>query len=303
MEIYLISLILFFVFCGTYLVLVSLMKILPPTERKKPIFTLIVQISNLKNKLIENNIALSGAIVILLFAVFFISLNLIGTPQDFEEGILVEMAGMLLDAVLLFFLFNLMQELREKRLTIKRYENEIDDFRGWKENEAKYRVMGNINRLSKMGINNIDLTNTYLNGSTFHNLNLTDSIFYEADMHSTRFEQVELQNTIFIDSYLKGAYFFNCDLENANFTGAIFYETTFEEVNLQNIIFTRTNLNNVAFHNLDISNIRAHRAYVSHDWFSKIEKMDITGIEKLKQKYSIIESTMRPGVYSLKLKP
>ena len=46
----------------------------------------------------------------------------------------------------------ILERLGEKRRNIKRWQEEIDDFRGWNSEEAKFRIVGNIKRLNRNGI-------------------------------------------------------------------------------------------------------------------------------------------------------
>jgi len=92
--------------------------------------------------------------------------------KDFWLNILVESYGMLFDifviGILIFWLqdrgIKKLEEQRkirekefERKRTIQRYEEEIEDYLGWDEKEATFRIVGNIKRLKKLEVGFINL--------------------------------------------------------------------------------------------------------------------------------------------------
>ena len=76
--------------------------------------------------------------------------------EGFWREILIESYGMLFDIIIICVLTLWLNQKGRKLLQIKRYHDEIDDFRSWKSPEAAYRIRGNILRLNQNGISNID---------------------------------------------------------------------------------------------------------------------------------------------------
>jgi len=85
-----------------------------------------------------------GALIIVSLSTLFIY----GYKDDFIKNVFVEAHGMVFDLLIIAtFLFWLQTRVRKKRTreqNIKRWQEEIDDFRGWDEKEAAYKIAGNI---------------------------------------------------------------------------------------------------------------------------------------------------------------
>ena len=66
----------------------------------------------------------------------------------FIRDVLVEAHGMLFDILIIgtfiFALHELVEKRRERKSKIKRWQEEIDDYRGWDEKEATIKIVGNI---------------------------------------------------------------------------------------------------------------------------------------------------------------
>ena len=66
--------------------------------------------------------------------------------NTFGEGLLIETFGMLLDVLVIGIIILWLNEIRDKKrrreLEIQRYQEEIDDFRGWDDKEATFRIIG-----------------------------------------------------------------------------------------------------------------------------------------------------------------
>ncbi|MCH8981687.1 hypothetical protein IH922_06685, partial [candidate division KSB1 bacterium] len=61
-------------------------------------------------------------------------------------------AAFWIDAVIIaFFIF-----LRDRRKAIERHQEEIDDFKKWDSEEARYRIAGAIRRRNRLGKTDID---------------------------------------------------------------------------------------------------------------------------------------------------
>lgn len=127
-----------------------------------------------------------------------------GYKGDFYKNILVEAHGMLFDilviGVFIFALHKTGEKRLKRELDIKRWQEEIDDFRGWKSEEAKFRIIGNIKRLVRNGITDI---------------NLTDSFLKNADLLGANLKETDLRR-----ANLMGAYLLDANLEEANLEGA-----------------------------------------------------------------------------------
>ncbi len=119
---------------------------------------------------------LAGITVSLLTALFrFYDL-------EFGENVLVEAHGMLFDILVIGVFILWLNRKGEKRIANRRYEEEIDDFRGWESDEASHRIRGNIKRLNRNGISKINLSNSYLKSADLKGANLQESYLLEVNL-------------------------------------------------------------------------------------------------------------------------
>lgn len=191
---------------------------------------------------------------IFLLVAFFITLttSIVFTfrrgngQNEFFLNILVESYGLVFDLLIVGCLLLWFTKLAERKLEIKRYKNEIDDFRLIRGNEeVSARIMGNVKRLSNMSYTKVDLhmcdlsyqhftknTNDTgsrhslnLNGANFFAAKLTKSIFFGCYLENANFRSAKLQNAYFGLANLNNAKFNGADLKGAVFTDAYFLET------------------------------------------------------------------------------
>ena len=121
---------------------------------------------------------------------------------------------MLLDILVFGVLILCLNKLTEKRMEIRRYIDEIDDFRGWKSEEAAYRNAGNLKRLKRNGYKgNIDLKNCYLGGVDMKKDGLLE--YFKKHLAGINLVEGKLQN-----ADLRGAKLMIADLEVANLESA-----------------------------------------------------------------------------------
>lgn len=277
-------------------------------------------------KIISDTIQLS-------LAIFWIALSLtillswaIQKPTDydsFSEGVLVEMVGMLFDILLLLLLFNWINEKGERKRRIQQLEDEIDDFRGWDEKEAMFRIVGNIKRLNRLGVVKLDLTRCFLKeanlallnleGSTLNYCNLEDSRLVStclakseisnvnlnfSKLENAKIDEAVLDNVSAIGSDLKHAslretYLRDVDLHSANlfgssWNGALLYGVNFKEAFLNNSWLTEVDFRDVNLNNADLTGAHLEGAKVyREDWFEYLKDCNVTGIEGLTIRYEI----------------
>jgi len=144
-----------------------------------------------------------------------------GPLGEFLVNILVESHGLLFD-ILLFGVVIMAFELREsEREQIKRHKEEIDDFRGWNEKEATYRIIGNIKRLNRLGEKDIDLSRTYLVGADLGGLQLDSANLIKANLSGA-----SLKNCSLVGCKLSGANLNGATVDGADFTRAEFGNTS-----------------------------------------------------------------------------
>ncbi len=157
----------------------------------------------------------------------------------FREGITVEAFGMLFDILILGVIFSVLFKFTENRRDIKRYLEEIDDFRGWSEPEAMYKNVGNIRRLFKLGVkwSELDLRDCYLDGCQLMAFNLRNANLERANLSNSNLELTNLRG-----ANLKMANLVGANLEGANLEGANLEEASLQEAELGRANLERANL-------------------------------------------------------------
>jgi len=162
---------------------------------------------------------------------------------EFIRDILVEAHGMLFDIIIIgifiFALHSLVNNKRQRKSEIKRYQDEIDDFREWDSEEAVFRIVGNIRRLNRRGVSKIDLSNCYLQNAKLSNTNLE-----EANLRGAHFNKADLRGAKLKNAKVGGAHFIETDFTGTNLSGCVLTEANFEKA-----IFRDANLNKTDFGN------------------------------------------------------
>lgn len=229
---------------------------------------------NTFNEVIEKPI-LTSAIVLVVVTILVIGLSLnyyINEFSSFWPQILVEAHGMIFDIAVIGILLFWLNQSGETRQRIRTYKDEIDDFRLWESEEAALRTVGNLKRLNRHRVYEINLVNCYLaktnlsyvnlKGSNLNSANLTNSSLIESNLENTRLNQTNLENSNLNQANLKGAYasganFKDAFLIKAQFEGAFLIKTNFMnaflmEANLQNSYLMGADFENASLYKADL---------------------------------------------------
>jgi len=220
-------------------------------------------------RIIEKPI-LTSFMVLILLSILVLGLSApyyYANFKDFFKEVLAEAHGMLFDIAIIGILIFWLNANGEKQLRIKMYKDEIDDFRQWESEEAAFRTVGNIKRLNRHKISNINLVNCHLtktnlnqvtlNGSNLNSANLShcnaiECDFSDARANQTNFENAKMNQAIFNTAYASGANFkdaflikaqFNkAFLIKANFSNAYLMEADLRDCHLTGAIFDEASL-------------------------------------------------------------
>lgn len=196
--------------------------------------------------------------------------------HSFYGQILAEAHGMLFDLAIIGILLVWLRTKGEKSLRIKTYKDEIDDFRLWESEEAAFRTVGNIKRLNRYKIFNIDLSNCHLvktklnyvvltganlNYANFFNSFLLDVNFEDARLNQTNFENCNMNQSVLRGAYANGANFKDTYLVKTNFENAFLIRANFEnaflmEANLQNADLTEADFTNANLYKADLRGVK-----------------------------------------------
>lgn len=193
------------------------------------------KIQDLFNDVIEKPM-LTTSLVLVGVAIIVLGLSFRYYLNDFDSfwpQILAEAHGMIFDIAVIGLLIYWLNQNGETRQRIRTYRDEIDDFRLWESEEAAFRTVGNIKRLNRHRIHEINLVNCYLaktnlnyvnlNGSNLNSSNVSNSSLIETNLENTRLNQTNLENSNLNQANLKGAY-----ASGANFKDAFLIKARFE---------------------------------------------------------------------------
>ena len=230
------------------------------------------------NNIVEKPL-LTSAIVLILVTIIVLSFSLKYYIYDFDAfwpNILAEAHGMIFDIAIIGILLFWLNQNGETRQRIRTYKDEIDDFRLWESDEAAFRTVGNLKRLNRHGIYEINLVNCYLartnlnyvnlKGSNLNSANISNSSLLESNLENTRLNQTNLENTNLNQVNLRGAYasgsnFNDAFLIKAQLEGAFLIKTSFRnaflmEANLQNSYLMGADFENASLYKADLRGVK-----------------------------------------------
>ena len=236
-----------------------------------------IQIKKLKEyfiSILEKPI-LTSSIVLVILTIFVLGLSLNYYLADFDSffgQVLAEAHGMLFDIAVIGILIFWLNKNGEMRQRIRTYKDEIDDFRLWESEEAAFRTVGNIKRLNRHGICEINLVNCHLartnlnyvnlSGSNLNSSDVSNAFLIETNLENTRLNQTNLENSNLNQANLRSAYasganFKDAYLIKAQLEGAFLIKTNFKnaflmEANLRNCYLTGADFENASLYKADL---------------------------------------------------
>ncbi len=216
---------------------------------------------------------LTSTIVLIAVSLVVLSLSLPYYLSDFDNfwsQILAEAHGMIFDIAVIGILIFWLNENGQTRQRIRFYRDEIDDFRLWESDEAAFRTVGNIKRLNRNKIFEVNLVNCFLartnlnyvnlTASNLNSANVSQSTMVEATLMNTRMNQTNFENSNLNQANLKGSF-----ASGANFRDAFLIKTNFEnafliKANFRNAYLMEANLKNSYLMGADFENASLYKA-------------------------------------------
>lgn len=216
---------------------------------------------------------LTSTIVLVLVAILVLAMSLnyyINDTYNFVGQVLSEAHGMIFDIAVIGILIFWLNQNGEVRQRIRTYKDEIDDFRLWESEEAAFRTVGNIKRLNRHKIHEVNLVNCYLArtnlnyvnlaGSNINSCNLQQSSLIESNLENARLNQTNFENSNLNQANLKGAY-----ASGANFKDSFLIKTQFEgafliKANFNNAYLMEANMQNSYLMGADFENASLYKA-------------------------------------------
>jgi len=232
-----------------------------------------------KIKSITKKPILTSVIVLVFLAVLVLGLSLPYYLADFRgffKEVLAEAHGMLFDIAIIGILIYWLRENGEKQLRIKMYKDEIDDFRQWESEEAAFRTVGNIKRLNRHKITEINLVNCHMTKTNMSHVDLTGS-----NLNSSNFSHANAIECNFSGTRANQTNFENAKMNQANFEGAFasganFKDTFLIKANFKNAFLIKSDFTNAYLMEADLSN--CHLTGATFDEAS-LYKANLTGAE------------------------
>lgn len=224
------------------------------------------------NSIIEKPL-LTSTIVLVFVTILVLGLSMpyyINDYKSFIPQVLAEAHGMIFDIAVIGILIFWLNKNGETRQRIRTYKDEIDDFRLWESEEAAFRTVGNIKRLNRHKIHEINLVNCYLprtnlnyvnlTGSNLNSANISQSSLIECNLESARLNQTNFENSNLNQANLKSAY-----ASGANFKDAFLIKTYFEnafliKANFANAFLMEADLKGCYLMGADFENASLYKA-------------------------------------------
>jgi len=234
----------------------------------------VKKLNEVFNSVIEKPL-LTSTIVLILVTIIVLSLSLPYYLRDFDtfiQQVLAEAHGMIFDIAVIGILIFWLNQNGEIRQRIRTYKDVKDDFRLWESEEAAFRTVGNIKRLNRHKIYEINLVNCHLprtnlnyvnlSGSNLNSSNISQSTLIEANLENARLNQTNFENSNLNQANLKGAYasgavFKDSFMIKAQFEGAFLIKANFNnaflmEANLQNCYVMGADFENASLYKADL---------------------------------------------------
>jgi len=147
--------------------------------------------------------------------------------NTFLEGILIEVHGMLFDLWIIGVLILFFHEMERRFSENQKYKDEIDDFRYWESEEAKYRIIGDIKRLNRNNVTRIDLSGCYLKKANLVMVNFRGARLLGANLEGANLSGINLSEVNLNGANLEGADLWKTDLSEVSFFRSNLIATNF----------------------------------------------------------------------------
>lgn len=212
------------------------------------------------------------ALVIVGIVLLILDIPYLGR-EEFAENILIEAHGLFFDLFVFGVILTLYENFRDKKDRMDRYKEEIEDYCGWNEKEAVFRVVGIIKRLNREGQTSINLRKCYLEGASLKKASLSGADLSQANLKNAALNQADLRQANLNRTNLAGA-----NLSDANLSEANLIHANLEGANLLNAILAGTKVE-------------------SEDWLTGLKRMRVIGTEEMETRYTL--EYEEEGVYQL----
>jgi len=244
--------------------------------------------------------------VLLSFLVFLVVTVLVVTfsipffrrnPEDLMTNIMAEAYGMAMDLLIIGWFITWMNRRAERRIMIRGYLEEIENFLRWESVEAMHRIASSIRRLNQEGFTELELEHAYLHGAYLVEVNLAGARLRNATLSNAKLERAILQRTDLAGADLGMANCMETDLYQANMVDANCRGTYMLRTNLEGAYLKRTNLQGAY---LVEANMRSTYLGEANLQGAFLERADLRGAyledSNLEHAKSLFEARLDPDV-------
>jgi hypothetical protein len=219
--------------------------------------------------------------------------------------LLNNLTASVIEVFILGFIIIGYNKLSERKDSIKKYKDEIDSFRPWKDEEATYRIIGLVKILNNNNVSDINLSECYLRNADLKGANLQNSDLWSANLQNAELRGVNLQGATLESANLQGANLDTANLQNAFFGSANLQGANLWFAKLQGASMVSANLKGTFLEHANLRGVILLNAIVdSKDWLLKLEEREIEGIENIKEIYCVVEDESQfSPVYRIVKKP
>ncbi len=216
---------------------------------------------------------LTSTIVLVVLGIIVILASLPYYQENFHAfygQVLAEAHGMIFDIAVIGILIFWLNKTGEKRSRIRTYLDEIDDFRMWESEEAAFRTVGNIKRLNRHKIYNINLAHSYLvktnlnyvklPGANLNYANLFNSALIDVNLEGARLNQTNFENCNMNQSLLRKAYANGASFKDTYLIKADFEKAFLIKADFRNAFLMEANLQGAYLTGADFTNSNLYKA-------------------------------------------
>lgn len=221
-------------------------------------------------------------IALLLSLIIVIPLSIIsGVYKDFNN-ILVESHGLLFDIVVFGILVQILTNKKAKKERILRYQENIDNYRELKTEEAKIIIISNVKKLVAENYRELWLNDCYLPNTSFRGYNfLKETLFINAELSNSNFT-IDLHDCSFAFAKMPSCCFLHSKIEGCIFTKANLEKSRFERCNLHNSKFFHTDLQGVLFEGCDFQGVEFIESDLTGTHFFQVKNLTLEQLRSCK---------------------
>ncbi len=217
---------------------------------------------------------------------------------NFVGQVLAEAHGMLFDITVIGILIYWLNENGQRRQRIRMYKDEIEDFRLWESEEAAFRTVGNVKRLNRHKIYDVDLVNCYLartnlsyvilQGANLNSANVTQSQLVQCNLAKTRLNRTDFEGSNLNQANLSQAY-----ASGANFKDSFMIKTHLEKASLIKATFQNAFLMEACLKGANVVGANFDNANL---YKADLREVEGITVEQLKKAKTLYQAQLDPDI-------